>query len=100
MSKLNRLLQIEAELESNNRLLLGQDHVFTHIKIPTPTTDDTEGALLGTEQLETKRMSGKEHSHSPLERKTPEPDQNHSPRERKQSNKEKSPRERKHSGKK
>lgn len=100
VSKLNRLLQIEAELELNNRLLPRQDHVFTLIKIPKATTDDTEGALLGTEQLETKRPSAKEQSPSPREQKTPEIDPSVSPKERKQSNKEKSPRERKQSGKK
>lgn len=100
VSKLNRLLQIEAELESNNRLLWGQDHVFPLIKTPTATTDCVEGAVLGTEQLKSNRLSGKEHSHSPQERKTPEIDQNRSPKEQKQSNKEKSPRERKHSDKK
>ena len=43
MAKINRLLQIEAELEASSSLATWEEHVFPLIRPPTPPEEGEEG---------------------------------------------------------
>lgn len=59
VSKLNRLIQIEAELEAQNSLLQWGEHVFPIIRAPTPPPEGEESEE-GTASEESKSQEKSE----------------------------------------
>lgn len=80
VAKLNRLLEIEADLHVKGRLICGEEHQFRRIKVPVLPTDD-----LKEEDLEGNTLNSPGAKKSP-----PSKDQKDSPKEHKKEAKDSS----------